>query len=35
VAGPEESVIVWTDYMKYRAELMGFELSKLENILRH
>lgn len=32
---PEESVIVWTDYMKYRAKLRGFELSKVENILRH
>ena len=31
----EESVIVWTDYMKYRAKLRGFELSKVENILRH
>lgn len=32
---PEESVIIWTAYMKYRAELRGFELSKVENILRH
>jgi len=32
---PEESVIIWTDYMKYRVELRGFELSKVENILRH
>ena len=32
---PEESVIIWTGYMKYRAELRGFELSKIENILRH
>lgn len=32
---PKESVIIWTDYMKYRAELRGFELSKVENILRH
>lgn len=29
----EESNIVWTDYMKYRAELRGFELPKIENIL--
>jgi len=35
VGNPEESVIVWTDYMKYRAGLRGFELSKIENILRH
>ena len=32
---PKESVIIWTDYMKHRAELRGFELSKVENILRH
>lgn len=32
---PEESKIVWTDYMKYRAELRGFELPKIENILRY
>lgn len=32
---PEESKIVWTDYMKYRAELRGFELSKVESILRY
>ena len=32
---PEESVIIWTGYMKYRAELRGFEFSKIENILRH
>lgn len=32
---PEESVIVWTDYIKYSAELRLFELSKVENILRY
>ncbi|MGQ3684528.1 MAG: hypothetical protein ACUBOA_05880 [Candidatus Loosdrechtia sp.] len=32
---PEKSKIVWTDYMKYRAELRGFELPKVENILRY
>jgi hypothetical protein len=31
----EEPVIIWTSYLKYRAELRGFELSKIENILRH
>ena len=31
----EDSLIVWSDYMKYRAKLRGFELSKIENILRH
>ncbi len=35
MGNPEESVIVWTDYMKYRAELRGFQLSKVEDILRH
>ena len=32
---PEESVIVWSDYVKYRAKLRGFELSKIENVLRY
>lgn len=32
---PEEFVIVWSDYMKYRAELRKFDLSKIENILRY
>jgi len=32
---PEESVIIWTDYMKHRAKLRGFVFSKIENILRH
>lgn len=35
MGNPEEPVIVWTGYMKYRAELRGFKLSKIENILRH
>lgn len=35
MGNPEEPVIVWTEYMKHRAELRGFELSKIENILRH
>lgn len=30
---PEKSVILWTEYMKYKTELRGF--SKLENILLH
>lgn len=25
--------VVWTDYMKYRASLRGFDLSKLEHIM--
>ncbi len=31
---PEGSIIIWTGYMKHRAELRGFEFSKIENILR-
>lgn len=27
--------VAWTDYMKYRAELRGFDLAKLEHILWH
>ena len=26
--------VVWTDYMEYRAALRGFDLDKLEGILR-
>lgn len=32
---PEESKIVWTDYMKYRVELRGFEFPTVEDILRY
>ncbi len=28
-------MIVWSEYLKYRAELRGFELSKIEKILRY
>jgi hypothetical protein len=28
-------MIVWTDYMKHRARLRGFDLAKIERILRH
>lgn len=27
--------IVWTDYLKYKAKLRGFELAKIENIVRY
>jgi len=33
VGNPEESIIIWSDYLKYRIELRGFELSKIENIV--
>ena len=26
--------IIWTDYMRYRAELRGFDLAKIERIIR-
>jgi hypothetical protein len=31
----ETSAIVWTDYFRYRAELRGFDLAKVEAILRY
>jgi hypothetical protein len=27
--------IVWTDYMEYRARLRGFDLAKIEQIVRY
>ncbi len=27
--------IVWTDYVKYRADIRGFDLEKIEEILRY
>ena len=27
--------ILWTDYVKYRAELRGFDLARIEHILRY
>src|SRR5258708_36236884 len=29
------SMIYWTDYLKYRAALRGFELEKLESMIGH
>lgn len=26
--------VIWTDYLRYRAELRGFDLAELERILR-
>ena len=31
----EEVSIRWSDYLKYRAGLRGFELAKIEHILRY
>lgn len=28
-------MIVWTEYLKYRAKLRGFDLAHVEQILRH
>jgi hypothetical protein len=27
--------IIWTDYLKYRAELRGFDLAEIEQVVRH
>lgn len=35
VGNPEESIIIWSDYLKYRTKLRGFEVSKIEDILRY
>jgi len=29
------SNIIWTEYLQYRAELRGFDLARLERIIRH
>jgi len=32
---PEKFSITWTNYMKYRAKLRGFDLAKIEDIIRY
>lgn len=27
--------IIWTEYFKYRVELRGFDLERIEEVLRH
>ena len=27
--------IIWTEYLKYRAKLRGFDLAKIEDIIRY
>jgi esterase/lipase superfamily enzyme len=27
-------VVVWTDYMQYKAKLRGFDIAKIENIVK-
>ena len=31
----EEATIVWTEYMKYRLRLRGYDLTTVEHILRY
>ncbi len=31
----EETTIIWTDYMKYRLKLRGYDLATVEHILRY
>ena len=31
----EEATIVWTEYMKYRLRLRGYDLATVEQILRY
>ena len=28
-------IVQWTDYLKYRAKLRGFDLAKIENIVKY
>ena len=32
---PEKSTVEWSGYLRYRADLRGFELEKVEKILRY
>ena len=32
---PERPSIIWSEYMKYRASLRGYNLGKIGEILRH
>ena len=31
----DKLTIVWTEYMRYRPDLRGFELNKIEKVLRY
>ena len=33
MSDPKQFIIVWSKYMKYKSELRGFKLSKIEEIL--
>ena len=33
--GLEKHIFVWNDYIKYRARLRGYDLDKIEAIIRH
>jgi len=30
-----QRIVVWTEYMKYRARLRGFDLARVEEIVRY
>ena len=32
---PEQSAVEWSGYLRYRADLRGFEPAKIEKILRY
>ena len=32
---PEKSTVEWSEYLRYRADLRGFEPAKIEKILRY
>ena len=31
----DSTQLIWTDYIKYKARLRGFDLAKIEEIVRH
>ena len=31
----DKFIIIWTDYIKYKAKLRGFDIAKIEDILRY
>jgi len=35
LGSPKKIKIIWSEYMRYRAKLRGFELKKIEDILRY
>ncbi len=35
MGNPEQISIIWSDYIKYRIDLRGFDFKKVESILRY